>query len=100
MTCITSPAPRRAAPGLRAALFGVSALFALSALAAPALADPHRGDRGGGHRGGDHGGGHPVYHGGRGYAGGWYAPPPVVYGAPYYAPPPVVYGPGISINIP
>ncbi|MGD0434335.1 MAG: hypothetical protein ABSA58_24915 [Acetobacteraceae bacterium] len=34
-----------------------------------------------------------------GWSGGYYAPPPVVYGRPYYAPPPVVYGPGIGLNI-
>lgn len=34
-----------------------------------------------------------------GWTGGYYAPPPVVYGQPYYAPPPVVYGPGIGLNI-
>jgi hypothetical protein len=96
MTCNSPQTPRRAAARTRAALFGFSTLLAVGTIAAPAFAEPH----GGGHHGGGRGGGHRVYRGGRGYAGGWYAPPPVVYGAPYYPPPPVVYGPGISINIP
>ncbi len=34
------------------------------------------------------------------WAGGYYAPPPVVYNTPYtYAAPPVVYGPGFGINL-
>jgi hypothetical protein len=40
---------------------------------------------------------HRDYHH-RGWNGGYYRAPPVVYGSPYYAPP-VVYGPGLSINI-
>jgi len=47
---------------------------------------------------------HRVYRGdGRGHGnwgGGYYPPPPVIYGSPYYAPPPVVYAPGIGINLP
>lgn len=35
----------------------------------------------------------------RDWHGRYYAPPPVVYGAPYYYAPPVVYGPGLNINI-
>jgi len=69
--------------GKRLALALMSGAVVLTACSAAALAD-HRGhwrhDR---HWG----------------AGRWYAPPPVVYGAPYYAPPPVVYGPGINIHI-
>jgi hypothetical protein len=34
------------------------------------------------------------------WSGGYYSPPPVVYGRPYYAPPPVVYDPGIGIYLP
>jgi hypothetical protein len=49
------------------------------------------------HHGGWHRRGH--WHAGWGYAGGYYAAPPIVYGSPYYAPPPVVYTPGFGINI-
>ena len=49
------------------------------------------------HRGGDHRGdrGHE-----RGWGGGSYPAPPVVYGAPAYYPPPVVYGPAVGIVLP
>jgi hypothetical protein len=39
----------------------------------------------------------------RGWSGGYWHSPPVVYGAPGYygyAPPPVVYGPGIGVTMP
>ena len=58
------------------------------------------------HRGYDHRGDYhgrpypPPYRGRPGYPGGYYPPPPVVYGSPYYPPPPVVYNPGIGINLP
>jgi hypothetical protein len=32
--------------------------------------------------------------------GGYYAPPPVVYGPRGYYPPPVVYGPGVGLALP
>ena len=34
-----------------------------------------------------------------GWTGGYYAAPPVVYGAPAYSPP-VVYGPSVGISVP
>ncbi len=68
----------------------VSALM-LGTFIAPARADDH-GDR---HRDGDHEG----YRQGWG-GGGYYRPPPVVYGYPGYYPPPVVYGPGVGIYLP
>jgi hypothetical protein len=34
------------------------------------------------------------------WGGGYYSPPPVVYGRPYYSPPPVIYDPGIGIYLP
>jgi hypothetical protein len=39
----------------------------------------------------------------RGWSGGYWGAPPVVYGSPYaygYYPPPVAYGPGIGVNLP
>ena len=88
----------------RAAGLAISALLVLGTFATAANAadrrDDHRGDdhRGGEHRGDDHRGGD---HRGGGWNGGYYAAPPVVYGAPYYSPPPVVgiYLGGIGINI-
>ncbi len=77
----------------RLVLFALSALFACGAGALSAHADNRP-------RGDFRGGGHPVFHGRPGYAGGYYPPPPVVYGAPYYPPPPVVYAPGVGINLP
>jgi uncharacterized membrane protein len=73
-----------------AAGFAISALLAVGTFAVPANARDHDdGDR-------------------RGWSGGYYAAPPVVYGStygggyygsPYYAPP-VVYGPGVGVNLP
>jgi hypothetical protein len=79
---------------------GLAALAAICVLAGagPALADHHHDDHG--HHGGHgHGDWHHHWHRPWGYDGGYYAPPPVVYGRPYYAPPPVVYSPGIGLNI-
>jgi hypothetical protein len=76
--------------GLRCGLAAVTALCAL-AVAAPAFADHHDW-----HHGGHW---HHPWHRHWGYAGGYYAPPPVVYSRPYYAPPPVVYTPGFGVNI-
>jgi len=84
---IDTPSQRRSSWKLAGGL-AVSALLALGTFAAPANADWN----------GDH----------RGYSGGYYRAPPVVYGSsydngyygrPYYAPP-VVYGPGIGISLP
>ncbi|MGA3000283.1 MAG: hypothetical protein ABSE20_01020 [Acetobacteraceae bacterium] len=73
-----------------------AATCAVVAVPDSAVAADHRG--GGGHRGGgDHRGGGGRRGGGRG--GGYYAPPPVVYGTPYYAAPPVVYGLPFGLNI-
>ncbi len=36
----------------------------------------------------------------RGWNGGYYAPPPVVYAPPAYYPPPVVYGPSVGVYLP
>jgi len=49
------------------------------------------------------GGDHRDYREHRGYGGGYYNPPPVIYGSPCGyggCPPPVVYGPGIGIVLP
>ena len=49
------------------------------------------------------GGDHRDYRGRGGYGGGYYNPPPVVYGSPCGyggCAPPVVYGPGIGIVLP
>jgi hypothetical protein len=80
----SAPSLNRAA---RASLLAAAAGLAIGAFPGHAFADHH------GHW---HGHWHGPY---RGYAGGYYPPPPVVYGRPYYAPPPVVYGPGIGLNI-
>ncbi len=85
MTCSNSTTSRRLLSATIATGLAFSALLVLGAVATPALADDHH-DR----RGDDR----------RGYGGGYYNAPPVVYGAPYYAPPPVVYGPGIGIALP
>jgi hypothetical protein len=49
------------------------------------------------HRGGDQSGDRGNE---RGWGGGYYPAPPVVYGAPAYYPPPVVYGPAVGIVLP
>jgi hypothetical protein len=83
-----------------AAGLAISAVLVLATFAS-ATAQPRGGE---GHQYG-HGGGHDRGHGG---GGGYYRPPPVVYGSPYgnsyYGspyppPPPVVYLPGITIGI-
>jgi hypothetical protein len=79
-----------------AASIALSALVALTVSASPAFADQRRDGQHDDHRGGDR---HRDDHG-RWGRGGYYPPPPVVYGTPYYAPPPVVYGPGIGIVLP
>jgi hypothetical protein len=63
-----------------------AAIAGLGSFSASARSDDHRGGR---HE--------RDWHRDRG--GGYYGPPPLVYGTPYYAPPPVVYGPGIGLNI-
>ncbi len=63
----------------------LTAAVAFGTFAPAANADEYRGE----HRG--------EYHH-RGWNGGYYRAPPVVYGTPYYAPP-VVYGPGFGINL-
>jgi hypothetical protein len=73
--------------GRRAAAVVVSAFLALGAFAPTASADWR-----------DHHDHHDWHRHGWGWTGGYYPPPPVVYGNPY-PPPPVVYGPGIGINI-
>jgi hypothetical protein len=94
MTCIdhtkrTNPLSARFA----AAGFIASAFLVFGAFAVPANAADRRDE----HRGGDHRD-HRGWN--RGYSGGYYVAPPVVYGDPYYAPPPVVYGPAIGISVP
>ena len=84
MTCTTNTTSTRRPSAKLLGGIAVAALLALGAFATPASADWH----------GDH----------RGYYGGYYRAPPVVYGGgyynyPYYAPP-VIYGPGVGINLP
>lgn len=88
MTWIIDTTSKRRLSAKLAGGIAISALLALGAFAAPASADWH----------GDH----------RGYYGGYYNAPPVVYGStygdgyygsPYYAPP-VAYGPGIGVALP
>ena len=70
-------------------------VFGIGSVALTAHAEERHDDR----RGGDH----RDYHEHRGYGGGYYAPPPVVYGSPCAyggCAPPVVYGPGIGIVLP
>ena len=90
---LDSKSTRRQAARLAAGL-GLSALFILGTFVVPANAQPHRDDQ---HRDDRR----VVHHDDRDFhGGGYYAPPPVVYGGPVYAPPPVVYGPGVSIDLP
>ena len=93
MTCTIDTKSKYRLSAKLAAGLALSAFLVLGTFVAPASA---RDD----HRGGDrHGGDHRDYRG-HGRGGGYYAPPPVVYGSPYYSPPPVVYGPAIGINLP
>jgi uncharacterized membrane protein len=94
----TRSLPARYAAGIMIAAVAITGMVGASANAE----DRH----GGGNRGGDHrdgggrrGGGDRGY---SGYSGGYYSPPPVVYGSPYgYGyPPPVVYGPTVGIAMP
>ena len=87
MTRISDTKARHRLAGKIALTVAIAACLTGGALVASASAD----DR----RGWDHDRDHRGWHGG-----GYYAPPPVVYGTPYYAPPPVVYGTGIGINLP
>lgn len=60
-----------------------------------------RGDRGNGGRHGRYNDRHFDDH--RGWSGGYYRAPPVIYGNPYgygYPPPPLVYGPDVGIYLP
>lgn len=92
VTCTKSKRPE----GIRRALvLAVFSVFVCGALAGTADA---KGRRGGGH----HHAVHREVRGNRGWTGGYYGAPPVVYGGYYpdYYPPPVVYGsPGIGLNI-
>jgi hypothetical protein len=85
MTCSNRTTPKRLFSARVVTGLALSALIVLGTIATPALADDHHDRRGG--------------YGDR-YRGGYYNPPPVVYGSPYYAPPPVVYGPSIGIALP
>jgi hypothetical protein len=79
-----------AKPKLAASL-AIASLLLLGTIVVPAHADDRHGDRGR-----DRG-----HHDDRGRdGGGYYAPPPVVYGGPGYYAPPVVYGPGVGIALP
>ena len=78
----------------------IAAIVALSVggAALSAHAEERRDDR----RGGDHRDDRD-HRGYRGYGGGYYNPPPVVYGSPCGwggCPPPLVYGPGVGIVLP
>src|SRR5579862_6072009 len=119
VTSIISTKSKRRLPARLAAGLAVSALLVLGPFAGSASAAQHGSGQPSGHTSG-HGGGHPSGHAGgyggghgSGYGGwqgggGYYAPPPVVYGSPYggayygapYYPPPVVYAPGITIGVP
>jgi hypothetical protein len=82
-------------PAALAAGIIFAATVALGAFAGTAQAEDRRDhhDRGEWHQERGH-------EGHRGWDGGYYRAPPVVYSAPrYYEPPPVVYGPGFGLNI-
>jgi hypothetical protein len=89
MTCTDkTPSPR----GWSAKLIASVALGAVLVLGVSAVPASARWD---------HDNGYGGYN--RGWSGGYYRSPPVVYGSPYrygYYPPPVVYGPGIGVNLP
>ncbi len=98
MTRTFDTASERRLAATRAVLLACAGLLAIGAFAPSAHAEDRRDDRRDVHRDVHR---RPDFHGHPGYAGGYYPPPPVVYGGPVYAPPPVVIGaPGISINIP
>jgi uncharacterized membrane protein len=98
----------RSPPVRHVAALMIAAVTITGMIGASARAEDRHdgGNRGGDHRdGGPRGGGH--WGGGdrgdrgySGYSGGYYSPPPVVYGSPYDYPPPVVYGPTLGIAIP
>jgi hypothetical protein len=91
MSATVNMRSKRGLSAKTAAGVAITAIFALATFAGPA--DARWADRG------DHHGDNRA----RGWTGGRYAPPPVVYAAPVggygYYPPPVVYGPGIGINL-
>jgi hypothetical protein len=66
----------------------LAALVGLVAFTGSASADERDHDRGRGRE----------YH--HNWNGGYYYPPPVIYGAPGYYPPPVIYGPGVGVTLP
>jgi hypothetical protein len=90
----------------RALLLGIAVASAIDLTAGTALAQRHRGDW---RRHDDHRDRHREHREHRnwwGWTGGYYTPPPVVYGYydpyyyPAYNPPPVVYGgPGVGVNL-
>ena len=79
------------------ATLALGVLLAAGAFVASASAEDRRDD----HRGGRN---EHYYHDNRGWNGGYYRAPPVIYGSPYayqpYYPPPVVYGPSVGIYLP
>ncbi len=93
---IPTGSKHRLSPKLAAGLI-LAALFSFGTLSGSASAQ---------RRGHD---GHPKHHH---WNGGYYRPPPIIYGSPYgrtyygspyynppnYYPPPVVYGPGLNFN--
>ncbi len=108
MTCTLSKRSNRAATWAARALTSVLLLGAAAGVASAEndydrnrnqhWNQPGLDRRGWDHRGWDN---RNYDHRGDGrWSGGYYSPPPVVYGSPYYPPPPVVYDPGIGIYLP
>jgi hypothetical protein len=90
MTYIIDTKSKRHLPMKLAVGLAVSVFFVAGTVISASAEDHRGGDhRGGEHRSGDHRGG--------GWGGGYYAAPPVVYGAPYGYAPPVVFGPSIGL---
>jgi hypothetical protein len=104
---------RKIATPTRLVGLAVAGILAFGSLAEPAMAyDSHHGGGGGGHwhgggRGGWGGRGGGGWGGGGGWAGGYWGPPPLIYGNPgYYGygygygyPPPLIYGPGVDLRL-
>lgn len=93
MTCINGIKSKRALSIKLVAGLAFSAFLVLGTSIGSANAQPRQDQRRDEHR---------DEHRDRGWdrGHGYYAGPPVVYGAPYYAPPPVVYGPAIGVTLP
>ncbi len=101
---IRAKSPSRLPLKLLAGVAFAVAVLAASGYAAPAEAQWRGNDNRHYNNGNQYNRGRP-----HGWNGGYYRPPPVIYGSPYgssyygapryYAPPPVIYGPGLGFSL-